>query len=418
MVDKVNQAKDQEIESLIKEGQYLRAKKDLVRINSGTEPIVTQAISNIFTNRTPGEIKEILNGMTPEMIHNLQLLTSSLETNQLSPVLAYLRDGNNKKDNTTELLLRLLLEKSNPPPPQQQNMGEFMTGLAALLKTVKDEKTVPPPPQQQTTALDVLKVVMEINRPLLDNLKQKDKELIDAKLKEMEAKMPGSLDEQIKYVKDMAPLLGIGQGGTNELDLRLEAMKQSRDIDFKKLEWEQKKYEMEADADTHKWDQIGKIFEGPLGDVVKNFGAAGAERVRGKSNVTSGKIPKPVQTQCPNCSSAIYVDADVDTAVCGHCGAILQKGGVPPPVPPQPTQPTPTPTSNPVPTPEQPEEPTPTEIVPAPITDGGKNLSRIAQKKSNLQVSPTQQETEESVSEEEESGLQDEQSEEPESREQ
>ena len=72
------------------------------------------------------------------------------------------------------------------------------------------------------------------------------------------------------------------------------------------------------------------------------MGNAGAERVRGRAT----KMPKPVQTQCPQCSNPVYVDADADTTICGHCGAILQKQGATPPPPQATPEPKPQPVVN------------------------------------------------------------------------
>lgn len=44
-------------------------------------------------------------------------------------------------------------------------------------------------PQQNSNGADVFKLLMEYNKPLLDQLKNKDKEIMDARIKEIEAKM-------------------------------------------------------------------------------------------------------------------------------------------------------------------------------------------------------------------------------------
>ena len=133
----------------------------------------------------------------------------------------------------------------------------------------------------------------------------------------------------------MAKELGIG-GAKSDIDLKLEEMRENREVDLKRLDWEQEKYKMETEADNAKWEQIGKILQGSIGDALKSVGNAGADRVRGGRSNT--RTPKAIQTTCPNCQHTIYVDAEAESAICGSCGALLQKQGPPqanaPPAPP------------------------------------------------------------------------------------
>jgi hypothetical protein len=321
-LEKMTASKKQQIEETMMDIDLLKAKKALREAGAGSTP-VGSIVANIFVDKTPEQIKEILKDMTPEMIQNLQLIAASIDNNSLN-TMALLRQQ--KGGDINETLLRLVLEQQRQHVPQ--NQGITLEGIAALVKALKDERPAPVI-QSGSSSLDALKLLMEVNRPLYESLRAKDKEVMDAKLKEIEARMPGTLDEQIKYVKEMAPLLGLTGGETNELDLKLEEMKEQREIDLKRLDWEERKYELENESDNRKWEQIGKILQGPVGEVIKNMGSAGADRVRGAPS----KLPTPVKTQCPNCNQPIFVDADSAAAVCGSCGAVLQRQGVPPVVP-------------------------------------------------------------------------------------
>lgn len=346
-MEKLSQIKQDEIDDTYKTIDLLRAKRALAEAQAGQGVSPNTIVSKLFEGRTAEQINEMMKQMSPEAMNNLIKLANSLDN---SPVSAALRQQPSQSGN--EMLLQYLLKKVDQPAPQQ---GMTTADVVAIVKLITETSRPAPQVVQASgggiNSTEILKLILEFNRPLYDQLKSKDKEVMDARIREIEAKMPGDLADQIKYVKEMAPILGVG-GGTSEIDIKLEEMRESRDLDNKRLEWEQEKYKLENEADLHKWEQIGRILQGPVGDVIKNVGNAGADRVRGKGGNAKGgqKMPKPTQTQCPNCQHVIFVDADAESAVCGSCGAILQRQASSQPQPVQPTpQPTPQPQAAPAP---------------------------------------------------------------------
>lgn len=346
IADKINQVKDDEIADNMKEIDRIRTQRLLESVRQGTGVGANPVLAKVFEGKTTEQITDMLNTLTPEALENLTKLASRFDSNPLNqPVIMQQPERKSGYDEFIITILKELLQERNKPQPQQ---GITLEGVAALIQALNGGRAQAPP-QAGTggmSPIEVVKMVMEFNRPVQEQLRSKDKELVDLRLKEMEARMPPDLAEQIKYVKEMAPMLGLTGGQTNELDLRLEEMRENREVDMKRLDWEQKKWELEQENDSNKWEQITHLLEGPLGDVIKSFGNAGADRVRGATTKLGGKMPKPVQTQCPNCSKPIYVDANADSAVCGNCGAILQKQATSPsPTPsPMPPQPAPEPT--------------------------------------------------------------------------
>lgn len=343
VADKINKVKDDEITDNLKEIDRIRTQKLLesVRQSSGTG--TNPVIAKLFEGKSMEQITAMLNDLTPEALDNLTKLASRFDNNPMNqPMIVQQPERRNPNDELILTILKELLQERNRPQPQQNAIT--LEGVAALIQAINSGKPVQAPPSQTggMSPIEIIKMIMEFNRPVQEQLKSKDKELVDAKLREMEARMPESLADQIKYVKEMAPMLGLTGGQTNELDLRLEEMRENREIDMKRLDWEKEKYLKEKDDETTRFDQITHLLEGPLGDVIKSFGNAGAERVRGASATRlTGKAPKPIQTQCPSCSKAIFVDANADSAVCGNCGVVLQKqGSVPPVQPPQTQEPT------------------------------------------------------------------------------
>lgn len=51
-----------------------------------------------------------------------------------------------------------------------------------------------------------------------------------------------------------------GSGTANQFSLKLEEMRELHDVDMEKLRWEQKKYFLEMERDSNKWENLGKMF--------------------------------------------------------------------------------------------------------------------------------------------------------------
>jgi hypothetical protein len=140
--------------------------------------------------------------------------------------------------------------------------------------------------------------------------------------------------------KELMKEFGVTAGGKSEVDLKLAEMGQTERLENRKLDWEMRKSEKQEEADTRKWEQIGRIFEGPVGRVMENFGKAGADKLRG---TPSKNALKPVQVACPNpnCKKPFYADEKAESVICPHCGSILEKQTAtsPPPQPQPPAQP-------------------------------------------------------------------------------
>lgn len=336
IMQRVQAANAQRLDAMTTELEVANVENALKAVK-GITPAQTQTVvAQIFKDKSAEEIKEILQNMTPETIQRLQMLQKATD-----PVFAAMQPPPQptQAQSGNDLLLQYLLKKADEKPaPAPQPQGITMADVVAIVRLVNETKTPAPTQnaQGQGGLLETIKTVNEIQKPWIEKDTKNSKELLELKLKEIKDNQPPDLVEQVKYIKDMTGALGLGNS-RSEIDLKLEEMRENREIDMKRLDWEQKKYEMEVEADATKWEQIGRILQGPVGDVIKNVGAAGADRVRGArpANPSGARVPKAVQTQCPNCGEVIYVDAEADTAVCGKCGATLQKagGGSPPPAP-------------------------------------------------------------------------------------
>lgn len=345
-LQKLRDIRADEIERLKSEAELEQWKKTIDDFRRGGRESGSSLAQLLFKDKSAQEIDQVLSNLTPEKLENLKRVAQAVDP--IASVMA--QPPSSSRD---DLLLKYILE--------QKDRGiENIIAVVKLMKEMQPQQPVHAPQPQgagggMTQTLETIRVINEMNKPFYDSLGKKDKEIWDLKMKEIEARMPADPVEQIKYIKEMYNTLGMG-GGKSEVDLRLEAMRQEREVDMKRLDWEQKKYELEAEQDLAKWEQIGKILQGPIGQAIQNMGNAGADRVRGRKNngnpsPSPSNMPNPVQTQCPNCNSVIWVDSEAATAICGHCGAVLQKSASP-----TPQQPPPQPARVEAPEPEETEE--------------------------------------------------------------
>jgi len=219
------------------------------------------------------------------------------------------------------------------------NGGTDLKGIAEVFKLGMEAAKSSVPQGQQQTPIEIFKMVKEFVEPFQQSLGQKDKELWEERMQRLQSQIVNPLD-WYKAQKELMKEFGVSSGGKSEVDLKLAEMGQIERLENRKLDWEMRKSEKQEEADTRKWEQIGRIFEGPVGRVMENFGKAGADKLRG---TPSKNALKPVQVGCPNpnCKKPFYADESALSVVCPHCGAILEKqtSASPLPQPQPPAQP-------------------------------------------------------------------------------
>jgi hypothetical protein len=96
-----------------------------------------------------------------------------------------------------------------------------------------------------------------------------------------------------------------------KMDLKREEMLQNREIEMRRIELEEKKWEYNKQWNSDLLKQIEEILRS-------------ADKLRG---------PKPVQVLCPNvaCRKPFYTDGYASYVVCPHCGVTLEKSSASPP---------------------------------------------------------------------------------------
>jgi hypothetical protein len=140
-------------------------------------------------------------------------------------------------------------------------------------------------------------------------------------------------DKLFERAKELGLFGGRPQEGlTTEAALRLqkeiEQLKTERDVKIEELKQAHEKWKMEMQAEMHRWEQVGKILQGPVGQFVQMIGGATADRIRGQPQAQKGSAPPGVQVEqisCPSCQKQFYVNALADYAVCPFCAMVLQK---------------------------------------------------------------------------------------------
>lgn len=315
----------------IKAQKMLEEVKRGVINNTGQNPILTA----LFQGKSPEQINEMLEKMTPQAVERLYMLASRMDNSNLVSTAMQSQQQVAPQKSEAQIMLdtiRLMKEFQ----PQGNSAKEIVEALTAGIKLGNDSRPPPAPVQQapQVNPVELIKLGADLQRPGIDAVNAKDRQILDLKLKEIENKMPQDPIETLKYVKEMAGTLGLSNGAKSEIDLRLAEMKQNETLEMAKIDWEKEKWKSDAENELSKYEFLGKILEGPVGKAIQSIGNAGAERVRPHGSPNT--MPRPVQTQCPNCQKVIYVDADAATAICGNCGAQLQKSGEAPQQPAQP----------------------------------------------------------------------------------
>ena len=133
-------------------------------------------------------------------------------------------------------------------------------------------------------------------------------------------------------------------GNKSEIDLKLEEMRESHDIDMKKIEMDWQKYldskESQKELMGTVKDVVKIVGEGPIGKIISDLGEGAKNRIEGGPRVPMVKV------QCPSCGAGFSANQRLEQVMCPACGANLQR------------QPTPEVSSAPTTTqPEQPETP-------------------------------------------------------------
>ena len=326
VMERRKQKKIQELEGLEIDAEIAKARKEILESQTSQQPLQQGQAQNfaqmLFGPRNAAEVKEILESLSEEHIEKLALITSAMNNSQLGAVTHLLRRPETSTKETIELINTIV--KMNQPQ-QATNLENVVKSMADMFKTgVELGKSQTPAPQSQQSQVSILKEYHDtFVKPLFDQLSQKDKSLLDARLKEIEDKIVNPI-EYIKHIKSVAGDLGLSPAGKSEIDLRIKEMDERAALDKERLIWEKEKYGEEKASQREIIGTVKEVLQGPIGKAIESLGAGAADRVRGRAG-SSAPLPQVTQVTCPACTKTLFADPNAPFTVCPHCGATLQK---------------------------------------------------------------------------------------------
>jgi len=319
ILEEQNEALEKEWERSQMERLLEEEKQKLLKLRQqqGTPLQVGQAtnfLQNLFTGRSPEEIKEILGSLTPEDIDKIVAMNG----NAFSDLRNFARSPSSDSKTVLEAV-RTGAEFAKP----QSSSGNDLKAAAEIFKLGMEANKANQPPQQNP--MDMLKTYHEMFlKPVLDQLASKDKENLELRMRHMESQRVDPL-EYLKSIKQASADLGLSQTTRTDLDLKLEQMREMHDVDMARFGLETRKWEWEKANEGKTIEQVKDLVktvtEGPVGRAIENIGGGAADRIRsGKGN----SVPL-VKAQCPKCGGIFSVNPALPMVTCVHCGEQLAR---------------------------------------------------------------------------------------------
>jgi predicted RNA-binding Zn-ribbon protein involved in translation (DUF1610 family) len=327
---KLQELEEIEVDAYIAEAKEKIKKASPDKLDSAQ---TTNFAAMLFAGRKPEEIKEILSTLTQEEIDRLAYIASSMTPNGLTNFRGFLREPTTTMKDAIDAI-KVGVELSRKPA--ETGNAVDLKGIAEIFKAGVEAAKAQNPTSQQNP-MEIYKVVAEMVNPFRDALGQKDREVWELRMKELESRIVNPM-EWIKSVRQGAGELGMSPAGKSEIDLRLAEMSQKERLETRRIDIEEKQLDRKLDNEGKTIEQIKDLVktvgEGPIGEAIKMIGGAQADKMRGsvaKSN--SGRV---VQVKCPSCNGVFPANEQLATLTCPLCGTGLARGSQPTPQEPQP----------------------------------------------------------------------------------
>lgn len=320
VIDEIRNDRIKEIATTRAELEVAKLKAEIRKLNSEEQSVHPQQSMNLVSAIVAQNLG------TPE---RAQAFLSSLDQDNLNK-LGYLISTDNPRAEALTSLMRspttsvkdlVEIVKAIAGPRSE---GTSMKEMAEVFKVAIDYAKANQP-QTQNMA-ESYKSVMDIVKPFYDTLAVKDQQLVDARLKEIEAKIVNPV-EWFQQQKTIAGQLGFeSKGGKiGDLDLKFEEMRQRHDLDMEQIRWEKEKFLLGKEADTEKWGNLKEVFSPifampEVRDVVRKIGESVGKSIEGTGNPTKQpNIPASSQPQiesqiesfiCPECNTELSIPLD------------------------------------------------------------------------------------------------------------
>lgn len=307
--------------------------------------LATGFTSNIFqlAQVDPAKAKAFLESLDEENMNKIAYLMA-MENDRTTSFLQLAKSsGTNVKD---------LIEIAKL---MKDNGSTDLKGVAEIFKAGVEAAKANNPQGPDSIERGVDHIMKTYVNPFIETLKERDRDIIDAKLEAIKASMPPSPQQYIEGIRAGAQQLGLTSAGEKSAyDLKLEEMRQSHDIDMEKLRWEQQKFVLMQSAERDKWGAISQMLTpitamaGPeVRNQLRNWGRQVSRDLQSNPSPHGAQTETPVANfVCPQCSAQLNVPLDQipegseEVPIkCPSCGTItparLEKKKELPPAPPE-----------------------------------------------------------------------------------
>ena len=272
----------------------------------------------------PAKAKAFLSSLDEESMNKLAYLMA-MENDRAGALLSLAKSsGTNIKD------LVEIVKLMRPG-----NGGVDLKGIAEVFKAGVDAAKANKP-QPRTEQEGAKYIIDNFVKPFTDALTEAQKQVYAERIKRIEERIPAPLPQQIEHIKNVAGALGLSREGRgSEVDLKLEEMRQSHDIDMAKLTWEQQKFMMQTEAERDKWGAIQQTFS-PIfsmaapeirGALKKVGQQVGRSLEGGPQGASKGASQEIANFTCPGCKAQLTVpippNAPEEVPIkCPKCGTV------------------------------------------------------------------------------------------------
>ena len=329
--EKLQELDNLKIEAMIAEEKKKLQEASPPKTDSSQAGIIA---ATLFAGRKPEEIKQILSTLTPEEIDRLAQIASSGNQSNLRGLL---QPQNSSLKETLEIV-KLFMAIQPPQRPESNGISgkDLIDAIKTGMEISKAQQPVATAPQENVQFKLVESTLAELKASREEYARQ-EKLRLEREIEALKNR-PSGFDEILyneEKLSKVRKMFGGDSGAANEFTLKKTEMEQTKDLENKKLDWEMKKWELEKEKEGSTLETVKEILEGPAGEILKSFGSAGAERLRGGSKASASNSQAPpsqlVKVKCPNCAGDFPANPQLAIIQCPLCGRQLQHSNQPAP---------------------------------------------------------------------------------------
>jgi hypothetical protein len=326
-----------ELERLKIERMVEEERKRIQELKGEGKPVETKLASDFLSsvlqmaNVDPKKAAEFIKELGEEDVRKMSILMAA-GGNTAAAFMALAKSPST--DVKTMIEIAKLMQPQQPGQPAQPAIT--LEGVAAVFKTAFElaEKKAPPAPEPKASITTMIKDVMDTVKPFYDALAQKDREVFDLRLKQLESRIVDPR-EWYESVKADAEALGYvrpgpGLGG---IDREVEKMKLEHEKWKLERDWEFQKWRMEMGLgekrEREKWKTIKDMITPALKKATPIIDAAveeGEKRVRtGRGAPATTKISEGEAFTCLKCGFKIPTEGFPERITCPQCKTEYEK---------------------------------------------------------------------------------------------